>query len=205
MKYIILDTETSDLNGEVIQMAFMVVNEDLDIEMFESFYCNTEQIISDGAFNVHHISNKMLKELSGGKWFEDYLLKDYKKVFFDKGRVFTGFNIPYDLKRINYTLEYTGLSLPAVRTATDLRRLDDNLVYSFDLMKTCRRKFNQIKGINLKECTDRLVSGTLDVDEVYKYYCKKYGIRTSGNGYHDASYDVVCTYLLLVALSDEVC
>lgn len=205
MKYIILDTETTDLNGEVIQLSFMVLNNDFDVEMFKSFYCNTEELVSDGAFNVHHISNKMLEELSDGKYIEDYLLDEYKDIFFSEGVVFIGYNVGFDLKRINYSLESTGLGLPATRICPDLRRLDKKLAYQYDLMATCRRKLKQIKGLNLAEAVNRLVPKKIDCDNVYRYLCDTFNVRTAGTNYHDASYDVACTYVLLLSLSDEIC
>lgn len=207
MKYVIFDTETTDLRGEVIQLAYMVVDEKFNILEFESFYCDTNSKISQGAFNVHGINNELLEVLSGGKFLEDYLLKDPRRrsIFIDGlGYIFVGYNVSFDIDRVNQSLLTTGKSLTTMIDTTRLNNLSESFSYSFDLMKATREYLRMPRNIKLSHATDIITKSKnpdLDIDVLFELHKKKFNIETQGNNYHDASYDVFCTYMLLLALN----
>lgn len=61
MKYIFLDTETTGVgdNDKIIQLAFLVYDENGGSELFNVF-CSTDQEIDFKAMTVHHITPEML-------------------------------------------------------------------------------------------------------------------------------------------------
>lgn len=206
MKYVVLDTETTDKVGDVIQMALIVLDDNFRIERFDSFYCNTDKLVSEGAYKVHNISNEMACELSEGKYLEDYILGNpyYKKLFFEPGVVFVGFNVGFDLRTINRNLtEQTGLGFATPLNCRSILNLDESKRYSLDLMQHYRKKLNMVKGLNLSK-TVELVVKDLDVDSFYKQVANHYGLK-AGHTFHDAAYDTYCTMLLLFEYGKDVC
>lgn len=206
MKYIILDTETTDLEGDVVQMAIMVLDENFKVESFESFYCDTDRLVSQKAFEIHGISNEIASELSGGKYLEDYLLGDdrYKELFFSPGTVFVGFNVLFDLKAINRVLmERTGLSFSMPLQCKSIFTLDPNRRYYLDMMQYYRQKTGMIKGLNLAKAVELAVKD-VDVDGFYKRVAEHFKIK-AGHNFHDAAYDTYCTMLLLFEYGKDVC
>lgn len=207
MKYVIFDTETSDLKGEVIQLSYMLVNERFDIEEFNSFYCDTTSKISQGAFNVHGISDELLEVLSEGKFLEDYLLKDpnMRSIFIDgTGLVFIGYNVNYDIERTNQSLLPTGKCLTSMFDTKSLVGLSETFSYSYDLMKASKDYLRMPRFIKLAQAIDFIVkrkNPDLDIDLLYDVYKEKFNLKTRGGHYHDASYDVFCTYMLFLALN----
>lgn len=207
MKYIIFDTETTDLKGEVIQLSYMVVDEKYNIVDFNSFYCDTTAKITQGAFNVHGISHELLEVLSEGKFLEDYLLKDPKKrsIFIDStGLVFIGYNVKFDIDRLNQSLLPTGKSLTSMIEATSLSGLNSSFSYSYDLMKATREYLRVPKNVKLSQATNLITkrkNPDLDVELLYSIYKDQFNLKSVGGHYHDASYDVFCTYLLLLSIN----
>lgn len=207
MRYVIFDTETTDLKGEVIQLSYMVLDSDFDVLDFDSFYCDTTAKISQGAFNVHGISNELLEVLSEGKYLEDHLLKDPKKksLFIDgTGIVFVGYNVKFDIERVNQTLLATGQSLTSMFETESTVGLKESFNYSLDLMKLASKKLRFSKYAKLSDLTEWFSKKRIpdiDFDLMYEIYKEKYNLKTRGGSYHDASYDVFCTYMLLLALN----
>ena len=207
MKFVIFDTETSDLRGEVIQLSYMVVDERFEIVEFDSFYCDTTMKITQGAFNVHGISNELLEVLSEGKFLEDYLLKDpnRRSIFIDGvGLTFMGYNVNYDIERMNQSLLPTGKCLTSMVNTSSLVGLSEAFSYSYDLMKAAKDYLRVPKFIKLSQAVDFIVkrkNPDLDIDFLYELYKEKFNLKTRGGTYHDASYDVFCTYMLFLSLN----
>lgn len=198
MKYIILDTETTDLNGDVIQLSFIVLNDDLRIESFESFYCDTNNIVSDEAFNVHGLSNEFVHEQSNGRYLEDYLFNNpkYKQLFFEEEQVvFVGYNIDFDLKAINNTLmSKTGLTLPAISQTTYPLNVNGKGYYKYDLMTFYKKLSGKKYGFKLIDMVDSYL-GAYDLDQIFGNIVKRFDLNV-GKNYHDAAYDTFCTVML---------
>lgn len=206
MKYVILDTETTDLKGDVVQMAIMVLDENFRVESFDSFYCDTDKIVTEGAFKVHGISNEIARELSDGKFLEDYILGNpkYKSLFFDPGVVFVGFNVMFDLNTINRVLmDKTGVSFSSPLQCNSILSLDENRRYYLDMMYYARRKTGMVRGLNLARAVELLVKD-VQVDEFYKQVSSFYKVK-AGHQFHDAAYDTYCTMLLLFEYGKDVC
>lgn len=206
MNYIIFDTETTDLKGEVIQLSYMVVDEEFNIKDFKSFYCDTDCEIKQGAIGVHGITRELLEVLSEGKYFEDRVLGDrnVKSIFIDGvGYVFMGYNVMFDVDAVNRTLLNCGSSMTHTMQTKTLRDLSPSLNYTYDLMTAVTRKLEMRSNIKLSVAVDLLVKQrftNINVDMFYDDLKKKFNIKTKGSNYHDASYDVACTYLLLLSL-----
>lgn len=106
MNHVIFDTETTDLNGEIIQFAAVVTGDKVNTPLqLINFYCMPTAPISAGATAVHGITNEMIYELSGGKTFEDYVLNEYRELFLGSGSIFHAYNIKFDTKMVNNSLE----------------------------------------------------------------------------------------------------
>ena len=207
MKYVIFDTETTDLKGEVIQLSYMLVDSRFNVLDFDSFYCDTNSKIAQGAFNVHGINNELLEVLSGGKFLEDYLLSDTKRrsLFIDgTGLVFIGYNVKYDIERLNQSLLTTGKCLTSMFDTNHLSGLNEAFSYSFDLMKATRDYLRTPRFVKLCQAVDLVVKRKfpdLDIDTLYEIHKEKFNLKSRGSNFHDASYDVFCTYMLLLALN----
>lgn len=207
MRYVIFDTETTDLKGEVIQLSYMLLDDKLEVVDFKSFYCDTNEKISQGAFNVHGISNSLLEVLSKGKYLEDYLLKDpnMRSIFIEgTGCVFIGYNVKFDIERINQTLLPTGSCLTTMFDTDSIDCSNESFNYSLDLMQCVKKQTRSGRFIKLSDATERITKFRIpdvDFEAVYEDFKKKFKIETLNQGYHDASYDVFYTYLLLLALN----
>lgn len=207
MRYVIFDTETTDLRGEVIQLSYMLLDEKFNILEFDSFYCDTSCRIAPGAFKVHGISNELLEVLSEGKFLEDYLLKDKNKrsLFIDStGIVFVGYNVKFDIERVNQSLLPSGKTLASMVETQTIHGLSETFNYSLDLMKLSQKFLRMPKFPKLISSTELITKKkipNLDLDSLYETYRTKFNIKSRGGSYHDASYDVFCTYMLLLALN----
>lgn len=207
MRYVIFDTETTDLKGEVIQLSYMLLDSNFEVLEFDSFYCDTNAKISQGAFNVHGISNQLLEVISEGKYLEDHLLKDHNKksIFIDgSGLVFVGYNVKFDIERVNQTLLPTGKSLVSMFDTESTVNLKESFNYSLDLMKLVKKELRLSRFVKLCDVTEWYTKKKIpeiDLDSVYEIYKEKYKLKTRGGTFHDASYDVFCTYMLLLALN----
>ena len=206
MSYIIFDTETTDLKGEVIQLSYMEVDEQFNIKDFRSFYCDTDCVIKQGAINVHGITKELLEVLSEGKYFEDRVLGDekVKSIFIDGfGHVFMGYNVMFDVDSVNRTLLNCGSSMTCTMQTKSLENLSPSMNYTYDLMTAVTRHLGSKTNIKLSMAVDILVKRRfpeMDVDAIYENLKNQFGIKTRGSNYHDAAYDVVCTYLILLSL-----
>lgn len=207
MRYVIFDTETTDLKGEVIQLSYMLLDSNFEVLEFDSFYCDTNAKITQGALNVHGISNKLLEVLSEGKYLEDYLLKDPNKrsLFIDgTGLVFVGYNVKFDIERVNQTLLPTGKSLVTMFDTESTSNLKESFNYSLDLMKLVKKELRLSRFAKLCDVTEWYTKKKIpeiDIEVMYEIYRDKYNLKSRGGTYHDASYDVFCTYMLLLAIN----
>lgn len=207
MMYVIFDTETTDLRGEVIQLSYMLINDVFEVVDFKSFYCDTNARITQGAFEVHGINEKTLEVLSGGKFLEDYLIGDskMKSIFIDgTGYVFMGYNVKFDIERVNQTLLASGTSMTAMIETKSLTGLSEAFSYSYDIMGVARSFIRSSRNIKLSQATEvitKVVNPDLDIECLYEIYKENFNLSSRGGTYHDASYDVFCTYLLLLSLN----
>lgn len=208
MKYVIFDTETGRMYDDVIQLSYIVLDDNFSIIDFKSFHTLIDNLIHPDAFNVHHISNEMLDDLSKGLRLEDYLLNSpHKELFFGKDVVLLGYNVNYDIKSVANSLAPIGVEMPIIKNVKSLRGLLPNAMYSLDLMQHFKAKHNLRNGFKLTDAiktTLRDLPKDFDLDEFYNDLCSKFNVVPTSLGFHDASYDVVCTYLVMLGLHDRL-
>lgn len=198
MKYIILDTETVDLHDDVIQMSFIVLDDKYKIMAFESFYCDTNKRVSDGAYSVHGLTNEFVHEQSGGKYLEDYLFNNpkYKELFFDEEKVLLiGYNVDYDLTSINNTLmSKTGLTLPKINQVVYPLNINGDGYFKYDLMTFYKNLTQKKYGYKLVDMVNSYLN-EYDLEGIYKSLVKRFDLNV-GENYHDAAFDTFCTLML---------
>ena len=92
---IILDTETSDLNGDVIQLAYIIVDKDYNIiKQFNKYV--KHRVSSIDAFLVHNITIETLR-IHGVEFYD--IIKEFIKDL-ETTNIIVGHNISYDLRVI---------------------------------------------------------------------------------------------------------
>lgn len=189
--------------GEVIQLSALVCDIDtLDPVELISFYCMPTEPISDGAFNVHHISNNVIEELSKGKFLEDYLFSSrenggYSDVFTSTGNLYVSYNTAFDMKAVNNTLAGYSMEIDFGKKVNSFIDFNDNYNYNLCAMEA----FKSIKGLSrwvkLEESLKMMNYTTLDKDfEDLMRRCNK-PITSS---FHNADYDTVAAWALLFLL-----
>ena len=217
MKYFIFDTETSGLcdNDEVIQLAGFLLDDNMMIEKVVNCYCNTNKVISPKAIEVHGITNAKLWEYSKQRTLEDFL-EDNLWLYNAKDTIFIGYNTPFDIKKVNYTLqsnnvrrmdmdrmlnpldEYSrkmnfGRSITAIPDKTNGRN------YNLDIMSTLARHHHLKRWISQEKAFDDYIgsdkkaatlNSLLKVVKHFDVYLPK------PLDYHDALYDAYVTMLL---------
>lgn len=111
MKYFIYDTETTGLtrSSEVIQFAGFVTDDNLSLLKSIDFYCYTQVPIDKQASEVHGITSNLLRELSGGRTFEDCFYET--ELSTEKDLIWVSYSTNgFDERMINQTLKQNGLS-----------------------------------------------------------------------------------------------
>lgn len=199
MKYIIFDIETTGLRkeDEVIQFSCIITDKDLITETFCNFYCYTQQPISPGAFNTHHISKEDLHRLSGGKSFEDNW-EDVQYLFNQEDVVWVDWSMNgFDQRMINQTLVNNGLDAYFTFDRVDSLSRCASGRHSFDLMHAFSKKFGK-SSMKLEEAARKLPYNRQQIDSLYRTMINKVQMDLGGTiGYHHADYDAFITYLVM--------
>jgi len=104
--FMVLDTETADLNGDIVQLAYIIVNKNMNIIKKVSKYIK-DRIPSNETILIHHITiDKLRKE---GKDFYEVMnefINDFKNIDY-----IVGHNIGYDIRVILSNLRKFELTL----------------------------------------------------------------------------------------------
>ena len=212
MHFMIFDTETTGLGpkDEVIQFAGLLLRttteqekqsmraagkpvKELKMMRFYNFYCDTIKSIDPGAAKIHGIDKKKLKELSEGYTFEDNFYPMIKELG-DIDICWVAYNVAFDKRIINQTLENNGL--PAFnfgKTKAAISR--ENTTTNFCLMNAMTSMNPAGKRRKLAEVVDSLGYSKEAIDNSFSVFAKQCGLESKG-AYHDATYDVFCTYLV---------
>lgn len=230
MKFIVFDTETTSIprfrglpepscldkfnvrypnhimkfNGEVIQFAGLVCDENFALEKIISFYCMPSEPISQEAFNVNKISNEMIYDLSKGKRLEDYLIKDEEihDLLFNSNNLFIGHNVKFDMKVINDNLlNYCYPEINFGESVKSFTGLDKGSSYHYDTMSNAMRILGLRKRPKLIELVKMLVP-EVDLDRFCSYVMNQHH-KTSSVKLHDACYDAICTWLAASKLREK--
>lgn len=188
-KLIFLDTETSGLSpyeDRICQLSYIITNEDLNILGAKNFYFYLNEV-DDGASRVHGLTPNVLKELSGGKVFRDFA-NEIKKDLEDS--IVVCHNIEFDLnfleqefKRISLECELFKDCFCTMGVYTDILKIP--------------HPYYHFKYPKLEEVIDYLNIPNARIEDVIN---RSFG---KSNGFHDARYDVACTYLIYKAFINK--
>lgn len=187
-KFIIFDTETTGLKVEenqIAQLSYIIIDSELRILKSENFYFNVEKV-EKGASEINGLTVEKLKELSDGKIFKDYAYK-----------IFNDFN---DAKIICHNVKFDMSFL-----SEEFRRIDMNLKIkdSFCTMLNYRNKLkikHEKYGYKYPKLEE--VIKYLGVDEEIIRNVMSAITPDRNIGYHDARYDIACTYVVFKYLED---
>lgn len=189
--------------GEVVQMSALVCDlEELAPLELISFYCMPTEPISDGASGVHKISNSSIRELSKGKYLEDYLLEPrdkggYSDVFGAKGNIYIAYNSKFDIGVINNTLAGYSMEVDFGRKVKTFMDFDESYNYNLCLMEAFRSVQGLSRNVKLSEALDILKFTKLD--STYEAVLKRFN-KQSSSSFHNADYDTVAAWSLLYLL-----
>jgi DNA polymerase III epsilon subunit-like protein len=161
----ILDTETSDFNGDILQLAWVILDSTNKI-VTESNYYIKDRISSKEAYQIHNISlQKLRKE---GKDFVQVIKLFIKDL--EKSSTIIGHNVQYDLRCLLKNLRKYDVYIKIAN------EINYNIFDMFDIL--CTKKLSGGKSLeNLHEelfktkfldAHDALV----DVSNTYKCYVK---------------------------------
>lgn len=139
MRSFIFDTETTGLGikDEVIQFSGILLNDDdhYKIESVVNFYCETDVPSSEAALAVHHLDQKKLHDLSGGKTFEEQFIKvlEFLKQFPDL--TWVAYNYSFDQRMCKQTMVNNNASDPKLPMKEAV--LQKKGVHAFCCMDMC--------------------------------------------------------------------
>lgn len=202
MKYVFFDTETTGLNygkDDVIQLAYIVLDDNMNIVDAGCNYCNTDVAITKEAYNVHHIDKKFLEEHAGSTFLNDLIVNNKYFNGEVKDVVFMAYNVEFDSNMINQKLRkrgYRGVDFgPYTRTPNQVK----SGRYHFCMMNGLknlrrwphRKRLKQARKIILKSVSDETIRA------IYKSLVDNLNLDVrEGSEYHDALYDTLITALL---------
>lgn len=194
MKYLIFDTETTGLHSqdEVIQFSGLILDNNLKLKRGYNWYCDTQHEINKDAAAVHGITKKMLHNLSGGKVFEDHWFTMLNGIDMTEGITFIGWNVDFDKRLINQTLNNNGLDeFDFGRKVTTLRNSPD--VYSFDLMKAVANLMVGRDRLKLEQASKMISMDEATLKKRYSRLASKF-TNVAEKDFHNALYDTYVTY-----------
>jgi DNA polymerase III epsilon subunit-like protein len=212
MKYCIFDTETTGLGAtdEVIQFCCMIFeNSLLNNTKFIDFYCMSTIEINPKAIAVHNLTVDKLYELSGKKFFEEQF--DGIRKYLDGDIVFIGYNINFDMRKINATLK--NANLPSYDFGANTRVLGvESGRYHFDVMTLAKKL---MKGSTKNFTQSEVLKSIPEFDEndfnkMYRDYIRevlssnpklKYDTK---DDFHNARYDVFALWYITTYLCPEI-
>lgn len=180
-KYIFLDTETSGLDWEedrICQLSYMVTDSDLNILEAKNFYFYLEHV-DTGASRVHGLTPDILLKLSGGKVFRDFAKEIQQDL---KDSVVVCHNVDFDLNFLEQEFKRIGVEdkiyedcFCTMQAYTNILKLP-HPYYCYKYPKL--EEVVYYLGIQKKQIKDI-------INKSFK----------ESTGFHDARYDVTCTYL----------
>lgn len=204
MNYLIFDTETTGMGArdEVIQFAGIMLDDNFNMKSLYNFYCDTQQPISSGAYDVHKIDKKLLKELSHGYCFEDNFYSLLKSIK-DMDVCWIAYNSQFDKRLINQTLEDNGL--PRFNFGKEIFKLRPTSGTSnFCLLKAMKTLFPGKQKHNLEAMTQKLPISKETIDKRFIKLAELVGHNNNIRGFHDALYDVYCSVLILQEFQNKL-
>lgn len=202
MRIVVLDTETTGLgdSAEVIQLSSICVDEEFVIKGASNAYCKVTIPVPPDATAIHGITNEVLEELSDNKFIEDHIESlDY--LVNPTDTIFVGYNISYDIARINHSLTNAGYEPIDFGTNVNvIPRETNGKNYNICLMRTLkdnigyRGRWKKLSDVcsNYLEQPMEVVNGIRNVIVNEFKLCPGHG----NDNYHDALFDTLVTLLL---------
>lgn len=215
MKYFIYDTETTGVmkKDEVIQFSGFLLNDKFQKEQIVNFYAYTQIEIDPEAQAVHQLNKKQLWSLSQEKTFEEQIFQ-YDFLFNEPDLIFIGYNISFDNRMVNQTLENNGYD--PINFGQKIGSLiKSSGRFNFDLMKPLSAMFNHGINMKLSNASTHLKKRSLnDVNKVFDIIFNSYGIPNHLRGvsgaapdisrFHNALYDSFLCWCLLLDYRTEI-
>lgn len=199
---IVFDTETTGvgIKDEVIQFCGILLeqrDDRLTIAKVVNFYCDTNKHIPQDAINVHGIDNKLLYELSEGKYFEECISSFSEFINPTIPTLYMSYGISFDKRLINQTLEQNGYSPIDFGNTLSSMPVDMKVNSNICLLQLCSQIYNNSYKIKLASLLNKEpLKKTLDLlYNKLKAACK---IKTANDTYHDAFYDTVACLVILM-------
>lgn len=181
-----LDTESTDRDGQICQLAYLIV--DGDRVTGRNFYFAADAM-SPGAQAVHGMSLADTHRLSGGKRFADHA----EAILSDLARadIWAGHNIASDLHMLNIELQRLHRSLPQVRTFCSMNAFTPIL------------KLRRLRGPGSPKPPKLTeLCAHYGVDEaMISAHCRQWFGADAAS--HDARYDACATYLALLTATKK--
>jgi DNA polymerase-3 subunit epsilon len=103
-KYVVLDTETTGLYGEIIELSIVDINGNVLFDKLLRPKCKIEE----GAMAVHGITEAMV---AGARTFAEEWREIQEAL---AGRVLIAYNVGFDRERLEHTAKVHGVPLPAL-------------------------------------------------------------------------------------------
>lgn len=181
-KYIFLDTETSGLDpceDRICQLSYLITNEELDILDSKNFYFYLSEV-DNGASRVHGLTPSVLRELSGGKVFKDFSQEIKKDL---KDNTIICHNVDFDLSFLEQEFKRIGVEDKIYEDCFCTMQAYTNIL-------KLPHPYYHHKYPKLEETIYYLGIERKQIKDVINRSFK------SSSGFHDARFDVACTYLI---------
>ena len=213
MRFVIFDTETTGLtqSDEVIQFAGLVVEttseeekqkmtaegktpKNLKLKNFCSFYCDTVKTINPEAQKIHGIDKETLKKLSENYTFEDNFFP-FVESLGEQPKCWVAYNIEFDKRLVNQTLGNNGL--PTFSFGKNIATIrEENEDTNFCLMNAMTSLNTAGKRRKLVDVVASLGYSKETIDKSFAAFAARCNM-SEDLSFHNAAYDVYCTYLVL--------
>ncbi|MBQ8997311.1 MAG: 3'-5' exonuclease [Clostridium sp.] len=180
-KFIIFDTETTGLKVEVNQigqLSYIVLDNELNILKSRNLYFKVKKV-EDKASEINGLTVEKLEKLSGGKTFKDHSNEIFED--FNDAKVICH-NVKFDMKFLTEEFSRIGVHFEVQDSFCTM------LNYK-DILKIKHERFGY-KFPKLEEVMRYLKVSEKEIKKVLSLITDDKNI-----GYHDARYDIACTYI----------
>lgn len=208
MLIVIYDTEGTGTGrkDEVIQLAYIVTNMKMEILGVFNKYCFSNRPIDPGAYAAHGIDRDTLLELSKKVFFEQIIANDpiftpEKNVISEKDVIFIAYNGSYDMRLINSTLaNNTGGRIDFGEKITKISSAGKTGRYNLCAYEALKAHLNYGYPIKLTEMAKKYLPelSPRDLEDEYKVICHRFKVDSGNSKAHDALYDAMITWRLLL-------
>ena len=209
MRYVIFDTETTGLRAgidDVIQFAYLVIDEKGAVYDAGNHYFLTDSDISQGAYKVHGLTHAFLEEHAHGNFLQDFVLNSALFNDNDADITFIGYNVDFDIKMVVSKMRSRGYSAPSF--GFNISKLNqDRGRYNYCLMRGLANRYQWGKWKKLGEARNIVLN---DVDDS-RFTSFIEGLKAEFDldlrddvTFHDAMYDVVVTAYMLIKCRNDL-